>query len=173
MYDTARSRGIFSPSINCPNACALFCQSRPSQPPLATLFWPRLYPLFAKTIVTHPGCGSPRKLQVQRLSGHELRCKCRRVPGILILMRQRARKRGRECGARARKKGAALSSLAGSSFPFSVSLSLSLFLPLLASDGAGRDSLLLCALHPPSALVLPPARARARAHACVCVRMRT
>jgi len=55
------------------------------------------------------------------------------------------------------------------SFPLSLPFSLSLF--LLASDGAGRDSLLLCALHLPSALVLP----RAFAYACVraCVRART
>ena len=98
-------------------------------------------------------------------------------------MRQRARKRGRECGARARKKGAAVFSrrIQFPFFAFSLSLSLSLFFPLslpfslslflLASDGAGRDSLLLCALHLPSALVLP----RAFAYACVraCVRART
>jgi len=70
------------------------------------------------------------------------------------------------------QEGAAVSSLAGSSFPF---LSLSLFLylllpPLLAFDGAGRGSLLLCALHPSTERnrLLSCARVRTRTRDCVC-----
>jgi len=83
-------------------------------------------------------------------------------------MRQRARKRGREC-ARA-EEGAAVSSLAGSSFPF---LSLSLFLPppLSAPRLRRRRTRLSAALCPASIQrnrLLSCARVCARTRDCVC-----
>lgn len=100
-----------------------------------------------------------------------------RGPGILILMRQRTRKRGRRMR-RARvdeRKGEKLPCLLSRriQFPFSLFF-LSFSLPFsfvaarspTAQDGR-RLSSLLCALHPPSALVsLPLACERAREIAC-------
>lgn len=144
--------------------------------PLATLFWPGLYPLFGKTIVTHPG---GKHLQES--------CKCKgcertRVamqmpssPGILILMRQRARKRARECGVNARARARAharthrrrepLSLLAGSSSLFRLlSLRLSYFLSIFIYLRRRRTRVSLCCFVP----CIYRERTRSLSRVCAC-----
>lgn len=84
-------------------------------------------------------------------------------------MRQRARKRGRECGARARKKGAAVFSRR-IQFPF-FGFSLSFFLS--ASPPTAQNETLCCfvpCIHRAHSFSLLRARMRVRACACVCAR---